>query len=362
MITLYKKGKIKDQVQVWTIEVEGGKLRTIEGIVDGKLTTSVWTECKPKNVGRANATTPEEQAKFEALSKAQKKRDKGYVDNIDDIKPHLEPTLAKVYEDYENSVTFPAVVSPKLDGIRCKATKDGLFTRNDKPILSCPHIINSLKEYFEKGGLPVDGELYNHALKDNFNKIVSLVKKQKPTQADLEESKSLIEYHIFDIQSPEFFSGRYITIMQELFQKDHLKVVVQKTALSKYDIEGFAEEFLEDGYEGAMVRWGENLKTYQYGRTKNLLKVKVFHTVEADIIDIQEGIGKRANTVGKYIIRQDNGIEQEAAPSGSDEYNAEIWARREEIIKKKRGTYKYQGVTPDGKLRFPIHVEIRDYE
>jgi uncharacterized protein YegP (UPF0339 family) len=56
-------------------------------------------------------------------------------------------------------------------------------TRNGKIIEAIPHITNSLKSFFQANENTIlDGELYNHELKDNFNKITSLVRKQKPTK------------------------------------------------------------------------------------------------------------------------------------------------------------------------------------
>ena len=57
------------------------------------------------------------------------------------------------------------------------------FTRNGKQIDSIPHILESLKDFFKKNPYAIlDGELYNHDLRDNFNKITSLVRKQTPVR------------------------------------------------------------------------------------------------------------------------------------------------------------------------------------
>jgi hypothetical protein len=81
--TLYKKNG--DKVQKWSIEVDGGKYRTIEGFVDGAMTTSEWTQCVGKNIGRSNETTPEQQALKEAGAKNRLKQDKGYKEDINCI-------------------------------------------------------------------------------------------------------------------------------------------------------------------------------------------------------------------------------------------------------------------------------------
>ena len=49
----------------------------------------------------------------------------------------------------------------------------------------------------------LDGELYNHDLRDNFEKIISLVRKQKPTDSDRLDSKELVQFHCYDYANTE---------------------------------------------------------------------------------------------------------------------------------------------------------------
>ncbi len=99
--------------------------------------------------------------------------------------------LAHKYNDYKDKIDFPVLVSPKIDGCRMIATKDGLYTRNGKEYLSCPHISKLLAPIFEKyPEWVIDGEIYSHD--NNFEKIVSLVKQSKPTKEDLKASEEII--------------------------------------------------------------------------------------------------------------------------------------------------------------------------
>ena len=137
-----------DSAQQWTVTVEGNKYCTTFGQVDGKLQTTNWTECFETNGGRANQRNPQEQALFEAQALWKKKKDSGYFENIQDIDKatFVEPMLAKKFEDYEDSLTYPVVSERKLDGIRNITTKDGMFSRNGKEFKSCPHN-TSLKNF-----------------------------------------------------------------------------------------------------------------------------------------------------------------------------------------------------------------------
>ena len=43
--------------------------------------------------------------------------------------------------------------------------------------------------------------MYNHGLKDDFNKIISLVRKTKPTDEDRLEAAQYTEFHCYDVDA-----------------------------------------------------------------------------------------------------------------------------------------------------------------
>jgi len=83
-----------------------------------------------------------------------------------------------------------AYIQPKLDGVRCYITSTGAFSRNHKPFHNINHILRELEHVFSKyPDIILDGvAIQPLKLKDNFNKIISLVRKQKPTFADMKRS------------------------------------------------------------------------------------------------------------------------------------------------------------------------------
>ena len=117
LTTLYSRTST-GAVQQWIIEIEGDKYRTHFGQVDGKQQTTSWTTCKPKNEGRANATSADIQAMREAIALWRKKKESGCFEDINDIDKmtFTEPMLAKKYEDYADKIQFPVYSQPKLDG------------------------------------------------------------------------------------------------------------------------------------------------------------------------------------------------------------------------------------------------------
>ena len=150
--TLYKRSNSKEHINQWTIEVEGASFRTTTGFVNMKQFTGDWTVCVEKNIGKKNATSPQEQAIFEAKSMWQKRKDLGYHEDIKDCdkRVYFAPMLAKDYDKEKKKIKFPILSQPKLDGIRCIAKSDGLWTRNGKEIISAPHIFENLKPLFEE--------------------------------------------------------------------------------------------------------------------------------------------------------------------------------------------------------------------
>ena len=117
--TLYKLDSCQ-KVRQWTIKVEGDSYWTEKGLVGGKTTLSKKTKAIGKNAGKANQTTPEEQAIVEARSRYKKKLDEGYVEeqsNLGNLS-FYKPMLARDYDDIK-SLTYPVYSQPKLDGIRC---------------------------------------------------------------------------------------------------------------------------------------------------------------------------------------------------------------------------------------------------
>jgi DNA ligase-1 len=209
--TLYKRATTGKIVE-WSIEVDGNKFRTTTGFTDGKKTTSAWTECAGKNTGKKNETTPEQQALVEATAIHCIRIKQGSFENINDIDnpTFFEPMKARKLEDRIGKFKFPVFSQPKYDGVRCIVNARGMWTREGKELLSAIHIYDDLIPFFEKDpDLILDGELYCGKLANDFNKIISLVRKKKPTAEDLAESKDFIQYHVYDLPShPGKFSER----------------------------------------------------------------------------------------------------------------------------------------------------------
>ena len=364
---LYKRSNSKEHINQWQIEVEGNRFRTTTGFVGMKLFTGDWTECTPKNVGKKNATTSEEQALFEAKALWQKRKDLGYWEDINDCdkKVFFQPMLAADYDKRKDKVKFPIFSQPKLDGVRCIIKSDGMWTRNGKEIISAPHIYENLKYIFDtQPDLVLDGELYTSNRKVDFNTIISCVRKTKPNSEDLETSRKYIEYWMYDLYDGEDLGyGERHNKLTNL-KKDYklnpfmFNVVVTYKLNNKEEVEDKLIHYIEHGFEGQILR---DLNThYENKRSNGLLKHKNFFDEEFEVIGYSEGVGKFSGKLATLKVDV-NGVEVDCTINGTMEYLEELFNIKESLIGKKV-TVKYFEKTTDNSLRFPKVIAIRDYE
>ena len=343
-------------VQVWYQELLGNAYRTVSGQLEGEKTISGWVVAEPTNVGRSNERNAEQQARFEVDANYRKKLEQGgyhkKLENIDKPK-FFKPMLAHKFEAWAG----PCYSQRKLDGMRCIATAEGLFSRNGKPILSVPHIVEALKPFFSADpDLVLDGELYNHDLKDDFNKIMSLVKKATPCK----EAEGIVQYHIYDMPSHTgTFFERWNALCDlcdpdEDFASPSLHLVTTTYCDSEMLLDSFHGIYLAEGYEGQMVR----LDTpYEQKRSKSLLKRKEFKDGEYTVVDIEEGLGNWAGYAKRAILQLPDGRKFGAGIKGSQEFCLDLLKNKQSVIGNE-ATVRFFALTPDVVPRFPVVYEF----
>lgn len=365
MKTLYSKDT-KNRLRVWTIYNDEKSYWTETGLVDGKKTTSKPTFCEPKNIGKTNETTAFDQTLLEVEYVVKKKMKKDWFGNVEDAMKSFsfKPMLAHKYDPEKTKLEYPIVLQPKLDGIRCIINKDGAFTRNGERIVTVPHILNDLKPLFESDPSTIlDGELYNHDLKDDFDKIVSLVKKIKPTDEDLKESEEIVQYWIYDYLNSEIleneinYQGRFFGgIFYYEIDVDNVNSIQPIPCLKidefmNYDLDIELDHCIDQGYEGMMIRLNE---PYDQKRSKSLLKYKKMMDEEFEIVDILSGKGNWDGIAKKMVLKL-NEIDDtfEAGLSITMDEGKKMILEKENYIGK-QATVVFQNYTPKGKPRFGI--------
>ena len=281
----------------------------------------------------------------------------------------FEVTLAKKVEDYELfSDTQRYFMQPKLDGVRCYINKDGAFSRNHKPFKNVDHILEELAPFFRYAPeITLDGELYTHDLSDDFNKIISLVRKTvNITEEQREESRKMIQFHCYDLfnehRPKDWYGERNVTIQHIVDYKYDLKytqTVPTKIVYNEETINKFHKENKELGYEGSMLR--KDGLPYEQRRSAGLLKVKDWHDTEGIITDYVEGKGKFEGGLGKFIVVDEDDREVEVPwPNLTIIERQMAWKDRENYIGKKL-TFEYFERTPAGAYRFPRAKCVRNY-
>ena len=262
-------------------------------------------------------------------------------------------------------------IQPKLDGVRCLIQSEEFmempvvraYSRTGKEWRNIDHILEELVPFFMKyPNAILDGELYNHDLKKDFEKIISLVRKTKPTDEDRYEASQKVQFHCYDtIMEHMDFVGRDDFIRRNIGDKfNSVRTVPTVKVYDTEVVEVNHENFLEEGYEGSILRQN---KPYECKRSWTLMKVKDFSDAEATIVGYEEGKGKREAHLGKFVMEDDDGNKFGCPPGKGYNYKdmKEMLNNIHDYMGK-RATFTYFQRTKAGSYRHPLFKAIRDYE
>lgn len=368
------------KITQWRVFVKGKNLYTEDGYTGGKLKTSKPTICEVTNEGKKNERSAEEQALLQAASRFKKKKDEGYAEDVKESgAKHYEPMLAESYRDVDTGNTEKWVQSavwdkpckkfaqPKLDGLRSINKEKQLTSREGKHFVTCPHLLQDV--------MILDGELYNHKFKNDFNAIVSMIKQQKPTDEDIAHAKKYAQMWVYDAPGVKGdFETRYKALQKffneckEPFMKGFVLVPTFEVK-NEEELKEYHEKFKALGYEGTILRVSEN--EYENSRTRQLIKYKDFIDEEFLIVGSIEGKGGRKGTIGKFILQHDKNPEQtfKCNVKGNHDYLRQVWKDREKFVGK-QATVQYFNRTPlkkDGTGNVPrfgyiIKLDRKSYE
>jgi len=363
--TLYSvdsKGKVK----VWTVMVllnsteQTAIVRKIYGRYGEKMQVNDRTLTEGKNIGKANETTAYEQAISEATSNHKKQMDKGYTETKPEAGAKLKvmlPMLAHKYTQRKHNIVYPAICQAKLNGVRCLAHKVSddvilYYSKSGKSYDAFLHHLDTpLLEIMEVGEV-FDGELYKHDW--TFQKILRHTKKLQPTSPQL-------EFWIFDLaDETKTYEERYNSLSSRFTNRGGiLRFVGVDTVADEDGVQSYHNQYVEDGYEGAMVRNFTGMYRFNY-RSSDLQKYKEFEDKEFPIVGGHEGVGNEEGCVVFECVAE-NGKPFSVRPKGTRE-KRQRWWRELEAIKGKQLTVRYQERSEDGIPIFPVGIAIRDYE
>lgn len=324
--TLYNRDST-GRVRVWFMQQDGAQYRTISGLKDGKLTESGWSNAEPTNVGRANHRDAVEQATFEVEANYQYQLTRTYHRDEADIDTpiYFEPMLAQKYKKFTQGC-----VQPKLDGVRCIAKADGLWSREGRRFISTAHLEAQLAPLFEQfPDMILDGEMYNHDMHDDFQSIVGLVVTKKPeklTPEKLAYIAQVVQLHVYDMPSHiGSFTERSQRVAQIIMEAgsslESVKLVPTVNVYEPLVYDDLHDAFLAAGYEGSMWRCPNTV--YEQKRSKSLQKRKDFDDAEFEVASIDEGDGNWAGAA-KRVTCWLPGADRTGGPTKDNTFGAGI--------------------------------------
>ena len=338
--------------RILTIETDGAEIVQCSGLLDGNLVEN-RSLCHAKNIGRANETTAAQQAVLEADSKITEKLKEGYFYTIEEAENSMVilPMLAKDYKKEFKKVQYPCYVQPKLDGMRCLGSASQMRSRTNGIIDTMEHIQKELRRL--EPSCTLDGELYAHGL--NFQENMRLIKKVRP------ESFKIV-YHVYDCVSDLPFADRNRLLRQMIYGAVGIELVPTFTVNNEGDMKHYHAKFLNEGYEGTIIRWGDS--GYEANkRSSSLLKYKDFVDITLPVLDVIP-MAKRPDH-GEFIFEWEGA---KGHPEGDNILGAGMKFSHEERSHFLTNKHQYVGKTAElrffeysetGVPRFPVCVGLR---
>ncbi|CAA6807829.1 MAG: Unknown protein [uncultured Sulfurovum sp.] len=291
MTILYKKDS-KGKIREIRFSTEENILVQEAGLLNGKLVRNERV-CTEKNQGRANATTAEEQAILEMESKITQKLKEAYFKTIEEAEETkvIMPMLAKTAD--LRKISYPVLVQPKLDGMRMVSTSAAKLSRKNTPIETLAHIETSWI-----GDHILDGEVYAHGR--TFQENMRLIKKYR--QGETEE----VQYHVYDMPSIDAsFKERHDTLKAFIGERDGIVLVEAYEAQNEVEVMAYHAQFIDEGYEGTMIRLLDDT-SYEFNkRSKSLLKLKDFIDEAYEIVDVVAS--EKRPSEGVVVCKMPNG-------------------------------------------------------
>jgi ATP-dependent DNA ligase len=378
--TLYGIDK-NNKTKQWDIYVENkGEYSIIVcsyGYINGKKIESKLQITNGKNIGKKNETTHYEQAIMDAKSKWNKKMTiDGYKTSCDGNNGNINnnmgnltiqeesqiekllPMLAQDYKKQKNKVVYPCYIQPKLDGYRMvynfNTKQCNTRTGKEYNILYETELYKQLKQL----NYNLDGELYLHDSDLKFEDY-GVLKKQTTLKTDEKEKLEKVEYHVYDILDTNLNFEKRLELLHKLEKQiqenNYYKIKIVKTIECKDETElkELHKQFLENKYEGTMVRNKKGMYKYKY-RSYDLLKYKDFDDGEFKIVDYtyeRATEGDNENLI-VWICETEKGDKFKVQSKGNRQDRKKIYKEADKYIGKMLWV-QYFGLTADNIPRFP---------
>lgn len=255
--------------------------------------------------------------------------------------PPFSFLLASSFEPQKHSLD-DYYLSEKLDGVRAFWNGQYLSSRGGRKFAAPEWFLESLPP------TPMDGELWGG--RQTFDEVSGIVRRNKP-----HEGWRKITFMVFELPQAEGnFSMRYQKMQQLHVQQgnQHWQIVGQQEAPKTLALlQAMLIKLDAEGGEGFMLK--SKTAIYRGGRSDDLLKIKLRNDAEVQVIAHHKGQGRLSEMMGSMTVQMPNGIQFKIGSGFSDEQ------RKNPPSVGAIVTYKYNGLTQNGKPRFPVFWRTR---
>ena len=372
------------------------------GIENGKRSRHSPTYPDKKNIGRSNERNYLQQALVVGRANFLKQQEKGYRIKSEFQKEPAKqsdnryyPMLARIYDDEKDHIKYPAVIQPKLDGMRAivflnksprlnPTYKDVvIYSRNKKDIDGFDtlrkELLEPLKKMYADESLYLDGEFYKHGLR--LQDITGIVRNIKKNNKD---DVSVPRLHLFDCFYPKEIQMPYIDRLKLLTEFFNLRsTYIWVVKVPTHEIKNTAgcdkwlDHYIKEKYEGIMVKnldapyltdlnkSGTNL------RSRSVLKRKQHFTDEFEVVDFTDGAKGKEKGAIMWQLKTANGDTFMATPKNTTYpkryklYEELSKNNKKKFIDQYRGemmSIEYEDLSENG---IPLRAKalgLRDYE
>lgn len=331
--------------------------------------------------------------------------DKGINRVFKDLIPIYEVLLAEKIEaedlnlDTERALKIlpeRIVCQYKIDGYRLNifVYKDYVCirTRNGKLVTGYTDLEQEALEKLPAGYV-YDGEMVSLELEEWIAKNMTSGKAVEPdrqlfadamSHAFSHEKNKKGVFNLFDmVPMSEWEKAKFTETLETRYNRIHemivpihletIKVVPTSKVYYKENPEDLAEivelfhEYISIGWEGIMLKNYD--ATYEFKRSKNLLKMKLMQSLDLEVVDVYEGkpdskyVGMLGGVIVDYPASDGNTYKVGVGSGWSDEERQKYWEHPEEIVGKViEVTYQSESQNQDGgySLSFPVRKCIRE--
>lgn len=376
---MYKVSQSTGKVQIWSAIADLDSINVQHGELGGKIQVQT-TLAEPKNVGRSNATTAEEQAVLEVIALYEARyTNKHYRETIAEAEALAnqctEPRKVHNYKDHADKLPDIVYSSVKVNGSRACVLNGKLLSKiGREEEIKVKHIreaVEVLKDY------SFDSEVYAHGLSlqrirgawlkpVRTAKEVAKVLSKTNEVYDPNEDASKLQLHIFDIPVTGVTFEERLYLMSELEQEviDYglghiIKFIFPKLTHSKEERLQLRNEVVAKEYEGLVHYTADDL--FEFGkRSYTCQKDKPRYDSECLVTSVEKcknGDGKLVVTACDDLDKVKFKVMMKVSRRDGVDYPRDV-ASMEELIGQWI-TFSYEELSGKGIPTKPIGEEVR---